>query len=217
MAEGAHMKLIYGRNSGSGVSDDALTTHDFWTDASIGDTESGAIWTAVQTWWNSIRDRIAADVALKEARFYYGYNGDGSPGTVDKSYTANLAGEGLQGQLPPQVACSVTEIIDGDADAPQARRHWGRFYIPGIDKGQLTAAGRLTSAAAADIATATQVLYNAWNTQGNPAIIWVKTPTVLTHAYVEAIRVDDVLDVIRRRRWESTLLRETRACNHPAV
>jgi hypothetical protein len=122
-----HMKAVYTRGRITGLEDVAVTTHDFhapnfddFTDANL-----DAIGAAFTAYWDAINSFWSTLTTLLELRFYRGYNGDGSPGEVDHIVPVGDAGEGTTASCPPQVACSVTEILGAES-----RRHWGRFYLP---------------------------------------------------------------------------------------
>jgi hypothetical protein len=151
---------------------------------------------------------------------------------VDYIHSVSIPGTATGDALPPQIACSVTELTD-------ARKHWGRFYLPGFGEADNNPTGTLANLAQITIANEAKVLYDRWNamtdtnavvwgritaqSQYNSPIVpdrpfpsWFAPPppvtTLVTGAYaVQKIRVDELWDVIRRRRYQSALVRETRA------
>jgi hypothetical protein len=104
------------------------------------------------------------------------------------------------------------------------RRHWGRFYVPGIATSKLQNDGTLLSATQTVVANATETFYEAINAMPDVQnTVWGRTGVALAdilgegtdltipHAWpVTSIRVDEILDVQRRRRWESVTNRITR-------
>jgi hypothetical protein len=236
---GTHIKAIYVRTRAAGLEDVAVTTHDIWCEGGDStDAQCDTLAASFVTFWTVLAGNsgtlslVSSGVKLSELRFYRGYDGDGSPGSVDYVKTYNQSGLLPAVACPPQVACTVTELTD-------ARRHWGRFYIPSISTTALNADGTLKSTQVASVANAAEALYESWGAlAGHTPIVWGRKrasisyntigggrwrPTWLSPAgstaevgeplaiAVQSIRVDEILDIQRRRRWESTQLRETRA------
>lgn len=215
----------------------ACTTHDFWNTAGEStDAQCDTLAATFVTFWDAIRSPaasaiIGASVELTELRFYKGYDGDGTPGEVDyvKTYTGK-PGTGAF-TLPPQVSCSVTEMTD-------SRRHWGRFYIPGISNALTASDGTLSVAGVTKIVDAAEAMYESWGAlSGHTPIVWGRKRASVSYLAmapprwrptwmspggttaeigepialaVQSVRVDEILDIQRRRRWESTLGRQTR-------
>jgi hypothetical protein len=103
--------------------------------------------------------------------------------------------------MPYQVACSVTEKT-------ALRKNWGRFYLPNPSVGIMDGYGRFTQASIAALATAIALRYVALHDAG----YYVVVPSITGRGLftVTAIQIDDVPDVIRRRRPRQTLVRELR-------
>jgi hypothetical protein len=235
---GTHMKAIYRRTRTAGAEDVAVTTHDFYDDSGVSsDAKCDQIAAAFVAFWDALCDSvtigiISPQVQLSELRFYKGYDGDGSPGAVDYVLTySGKAGEATGAMCPPQVACSVTEMVD-------SRRHWGRFYIPGISTNvnALALDGTLQPSAIAGVANRAETMYEAWGAiAGLSSVVWGHITSSISYLAVapprwrptwlvpeatataglgafavQSIRVDEILDIQRRRRWESTQVRETR-------
>lgn len=91
-----------------------------------------------------------------------------------------------------QVACTVSWRT-------AARRHWGRIYLPGLETGQIdTTYGRLKNTAVDTIATAFRTFEAAANTQSCQLGVWSFKKKAFLQ--LSEIRVDNVLDIQRRRR-----------------
>lgn len=105
--------------------------------------------------------------------------------------------------LPYQVAASVTEKT-------AMRKHWGRFYIPCPSSQYTDGFGRFTSSLTQGLSTAVAARYEALANLNYVAVV----PSAATRTLfsVTQIQVDDVPDVIRRRRPRTTLIRSV----HPA-
>jgi hypothetical protein len=204
-----HMKAVYTRQRVTGLEDVAITTHDFhapnqddFTDAQL-DSIGGRF----ESFWALLSPLLGTSISLLELRFYRGYNGDGSPGDVDRTLLVDQAGTATLGMCPPQIACSVTEILGAES-----RRHWGRFYLPGFAVSNLVADGSWAPSFVAQVADQAAGLYNDWTTAEVFPIVWVgRAPAGASgFAQVTEIRVDSIPDVIRRRRYEDINVRETR-------
>lgn len=103
---------------------------------------------------------------------------------------------GSAGTLPPQPACTMTEIT-------AARPNWGRWYLPCPAGTSITGSGRLTSPVVDQIALAGQALYeNLFGQQLLPVVPATSSGGRRIRALqtVNALRVDDVIDVQRSRR-----------------
>lgn len=207
-----HLKIVYDRTPVAGTEDVAVTTHDFGSDQNHNLTlaEATAIMTAFNTFWLAIDDRIANNVRLREGRFYDGYNGDGSPGEVDFIIPSTLPGLSVAAMLPPQCACAITERTG-------QRRSWGRWYLPGLSTEVLSDDGRILGGIVTQFANAARDLYNAWATSVYQPIVWTKIPNVAPRVQLEVdeIQVDDVVDIIRRRRWDTVINRTRHAVTDP--
>jgi hypothetical protein len=197
-----HLKLVYTR-AASAAEDKAITSHDFagddWNAAAV-----AAVAARVTTWWNAIKPRFASAVVLSEGRVYNGYDGDGSPGQVDASFALNLAGTGGGNMLPPQCACSVTEELFES----HLRRHWGRFYLPNPAPTTVGSDGRYLFSFIEDVRNATVAWYNGMRVDGRAPIVWTSAAGGGA-AEVDGIRVDDIVDIQRRRRWDTFVNRVT--------
>jgi hypothetical protein len=204
-----HMKAVYSRSRLTGLEDVAITTHDFHApnQDDFTDAQLEAIGSELASFWTAIGTFLAPTYTLVETRFYRGYNGDGSPGEVDLVQVHEIAGGGVGSALPPQIACSITEILGAES-----RRHWGRFYLPGFNVGSVAADGSWAGSTVTNVATSAQNMYNLWTTAEVFPIVWVgRAPGGASgFAQVTEIRVDNIPDVIRRRRFEDVSQRETR-------
>lgn len=208
MAVGLHMQAVYQRTRITGIEDVAVTTHDFWAPGA-GDFTTAwmdAISTAFDVFIQGQHTglNLAQQCRMTSCRFYDDYNGDGTPGEVDYIVTHTQTGGATQ-MLPPQVACSITELL-----GPDSRRHWGRFYLPGLSSNTLAADGSFVSGSVTAIADAAEVLYDAWTTADYHPIVWVAGTPGFNPVQVVQIRVDSIPDIIRRRRYQDVNLRVTR-------
>lgn len=114
-----------------------------------------------------------------------------------RNQAKTIVGTNVGIPLPYQCAISVTERTG-------VPRHWGRFYIPGFTAADVDATpGRLDTPTATVVSNVTAELYD--DLQGNefyPVVPVTQVNKVLAGGLllVNQIQVDDIPDVIRRRR-----------------
>lgn len=185
------------------------------------------------TFWNGMQADGATGALIKPVEFRW-YRQDapvlpwGDPARVLLSPTVNSSANTVA-TCPPQVACSVTEMT-------VSRKHWGRFYLPSPPAAKLAADGSFTGSMVNGTSARIETLYDSWNTRGLTPIVLgsVKAnynlallpPTsylgeeftkyigknltesrLLVGYPITGLRVDDVPDIIRRRRFETALIR----------
>jgi hypothetical protein len=210
------MKAVYARTRTGAGEDVAVTTHDFYKTGS--DFTGGEVTTIAGHWdtfWTAIKTvGISTNCTLTELRFYNGYNGDGTPGEADFIFARSAAGGASGAMLPPQVACSVTERTP-------YRRHWGRYYLPGIAAAVLNNDGTLINSWKTTLIDQAKIFYDAINAMPDiQNTVWGRTGVILNsilgsttdlsipHPWpVLYLRVDEILDVVRRRRYETVTSR----------
>lgn len=129
-------------------------------------------------------------------------------GAPARLYTISHFGVGSTG-LPPQVSCCVTEET-------ASRRHWGRFYLPTPGGSVSATNGRFSNAEVDAVGQAASTMYAVmYGGQYIPVVptTWSgkskSTPGAATRTLqnVLANHVDDVPDIIRRRRYREPLHR----------
>lgn len=173
-------------------------------DASWTTGDYTAVETALNEWWTTVKASIDDSHTLVDYRHYQ--RSFANPMTADKRFaemgpprritTVGTAGTNVQTELPYQVAMSVT------LKTPLPR-HWGRVYLPGMASNKLGTNGRWASTPMSAIANATAELMDDLNGGGYFIVVPVtQISSVLTPALLNVtdIVVDDIPDVIRRRR-----------------
>lgn len=164
----------------------------------ITDTERDDFTAKVSTWHNAIKSYIVNKVKLVELRYYDVPSSPGEDmGGPKKIATLNLLGTSGSVPMAPQVACSVTFKT-------AERKHWGRFYLPGFSSATLSSLGRWDSVVAQAVATASAGLCSRSGTGAN---LTVFSKTLWDDVEVSQVQVDDIADVIRRRRYSAPLAR----------
>jgi hypothetical protein len=121
-------------------------------------------------------------------------------GPAVRVVTKSLVGATGGNVIPHQVSSTITLRT-------ASRRHWGRSYIGGFDTGRLTAQfGRWTTSTVDGLANAMNTLHDTWQDAGYQ----MGTYSLLKPAFLtpKQIEVDDVPDIVRRRRAKQTNYRK---------
>lgn len=141
---------------------------------------------------------IAARQSNQFTLAYYQWHdiivGDATYGQIDRSTTKSTAGGSASMRLPDQLSVNATFRT-------AARRHWGRIYLPGIGSNHYeTTYGRVTNAGCDGVASDVRTLANnlVANTAATELVIFSKAHGAVLS--VDEIHVDNVPDVVRRRR-----------------
>jgi hypothetical protein len=195
-------------------------------DASWTDTDYGQVEAAFDTFWDTIRTHYHAQTKLAE----YAWRADGPafrPHGEELSPTLRLTTRAVAGSgasvivLPPQCALSVTEVTDSTftvsgvgvpGNVPgtgrtQLRHRWGRFYLPGTGLPDCVD-GRWSATWTGIVADAVQAMYNECVSHDIVPVMY--SPTTGNSWSIDEIHVDDIVDVIRSRRYDNPLTRQPR-------
>ena len=188
--------------------DTAITTHHYEipvTPSGPNDYTSFVI--EFTNWFTNVDAYISTDILISEIRFYEMSTATpGEPGPAVFVQPLALAGSSLEKRCPPQVAMSVSERT-------AVRARWGRFYIPGLVTTVCAFDGRFDNAIVTEVATHTESLYEAMRDTGREFCSYRRSDG--TYQLVKAIVVDNVPDVIRRRRFSTTTFRDIRDVTPP--
>lgn len=181
-----------------GTEDSAITTHDFLniTSGAPDDTWDDADYAAIETGfigvWAAWKSRTHTSVTMHELRWYKKIPGVRVTGPAVRITSVGEAGTSSADALPPQVALSVTERT-------ALRKRWGRFYQPGLTETINTASGRPLTTEVDALGGAVLAFSKSGQSRGiEPVVISDTVPGAYS---VDMIQVDDVWDVIRRRRY----------------
>lgn len=125
----------------------------------------------------------------------------GAPARVTPKAIAGT-GTGSTVDLPPQSAMTVTE-------KSVSRRRWGRFYLP-VPRMTLTTSGRFSATQVDIVADAAEILYNA--VRADAGVVFFSTRPRLdgTREPIDSLQIDDLVDIQRRRRWDTAAFRDQR-------
>jgi hypothetical protein len=153
--------------------------------------------------WTAIKDRYHGLVKYKGSRIAQ-YNTAGvTLHTYERGVTP-IDGTGTGDNLPTEVAvcCSLYTAQAG-------RRYRGRIFLPNVVSGQMTAYGRLATAAATDFAAGVAGYLNGFTADTVPFTSCVVSTTGQLLTPITQVSVGDIFDVQRRRRDALTEVRQT--------
>lgn len=159
----------------------------------LNDTKKGAVESAFVTFFTAVKTHACPYVALDSFR-WYGVNFTdpltGPPNRITD--VTNVAGT-YTGGFPAQVATSITMRT-------ALRKHWGRIYFPGA---RVQGTDGLTDNASVDgMAAAFRTFVNSCAAANVSPVVYSRAAQAAMS--VSAIEVDNVPDVVRRRRPKSS-------------
>lgn len=193
--------LVFGRTPPGTFTDDNADCHlDFMniTGGSPDDTWTTGDYTTMEThinaWWASQKGFHSNKVTLNEIRWYRVGTGVVPPNPAERVTPVIVAGGSSLDELPPQVACSVTQRT-------ARRKQWGRTYLPGLTSGWLAASGTIDSAVVDNTCTNMETLLLAAG--ADDFKMGVLSGVAGSFFTTEQLQVDNIADVIRRRRWRT--------------
>lgn len=201
------LQVTYLRTPAQHEEDVAVTTHHF-SDAAgglLGTTEMATVEAAYGTFWNTVKVKVPPYVVPAEFR-WYDQQVWPTPSPLLRVTSAPLTpGTALGTVLPPQCCCSITNQTG-------VRARWGRFYLPAIAAASLVPdTGRIAMAEVDAIATAYSTFVFTCRAGNAFPVVWSprggKGPPPFsagTTLPVTSIRVDDIVDIVRSRRWQDS-------------
>lgn len=194
-------------------------------------TDLPAVESALGTYWGSLKPDRSPTMHSDQYRWYkdgpafYTLNDDGTAfvpiggNAAIRVTEVDVAGTlgGASAVLPPQVALSITEKTS-------RRSSWGRWYLPAFAASIVNADGRLGTTDVDAQAGYAVTFYNACRAAHMVPVVWSipkpvrpkkpsgTLPAQAGIAYeVLSIQVDDLIDVIRRRRYDHPTYRKITA------
>lgn len=202
------MQIVFTRTAPGTYAEDVAVMHFDFLNMTAGapdDTWTAGDYTAIEghltTWWNTLKTAVGTYTTLKELRWYRLGAGVTPPNPPTKVTPIGTAGSNGSPENAPQLACSIS-LHTGP------RRNWGRTYLPGLTTFNVAATGGLVKTTQVDIiANATHTLLTAAAAADFYMVVYSKTRQELLG--VEQIAVDNIWDIIRRRRWEHPTYKKT--------
>lgn len=201
------VQIVFDRSRIGGGEDTAVitchirkTVENFFDLVPVDDDTRQAFVNNIGNMWTTMQVLTGNKLHLLEARFYAVQATAGAPmGDPVLVHTYDVPGTSSGKLLPPQVAVSVTFKTP-------TRKRWGRFYWPGLTDSYLMPDGRLDPGICPQIADA---VHNLTDRSGTGAALVVWSPTHRSYEDPTQIQVDDLYDVIRRRRYDKPTVRAT--------
>lgn len=170
-------------NVTSGAPDDTWITSDFTT-----------LEDAMKNLWLVIHGLASTGIVLTEINWYRIGTGVTTPNPAERAFTLGvpIAGTASNPLVPPQVASSLTL-------RNAVRKSWGRTYLP-LDALTMSATNTMQSA---DVDTVVGAANDMVTTAaGGEYILGTYSARLNAFLAAEHVEMDDVTDVIRRRRWK---------------
>lgn len=200
------LQIKFSRTPAGYQEDPAVITMHF-TSATTGllnDTIRQACETAFVTWWTGYKTTVPPYTVLDEFRWYDQQVWPTPSPLLRVSDITNAPGTAPENAPPPQLAVSVTLQTS-------SRARWGRFYMPGLTSQSYTnPSGRLLTTRVDAIASGAKTFLDACKTAGAIPNVWSPRGGTGPPAFaagtalpVSALRVDDIMDIVRSRRWQS--------------
>lgn len=171
-------------NFTSGAPDDTWITSDYTTLEGY-----------LNTFFNAVKIYGLSGSKVTQYAWYRVGSGVTSPNPAERTLVLGtpISMTGTAGPLPPQAACSITFRT-------AVRKSWGRTYLP-IGGATLNGDETIPTATVDAIANATNALVTS--AAGSDFALVVTSLHLNASLNVEHVEVDNLVDVIRRRRWKS--------------
>lgn len=168
--------------------------------------------TALDAFWNDYRATMCNFWKLDSYRWYRRSFNDYShdkpfvdSGPPSRVTTKSLAGTGTN-WMPTQVSITLTEKT-------AMPKHWGRSYLPTPSQLYITSGGVFQNSYADQVADSARTLYAALAAAEFPMVVpvtQVDKASARGLLTVSSLQVDNIPDIIRRRRWSSATYRSLR-------
>lgn len=191
-------RMVVSYEYGSPPTNMAVTTHDWsWiSESPIASNSYEAVEAKYDAFFAAITGVILGGVKVTGYRWSKWRNDFSKTDPSLRFATRNISFTGSGSEMPPQVACAVTEETD-------IRRRWGRFYLPFLAS-SIFGSGRINSGVCTLIAESTRDLLETIEGTWQHVTVSTLEPHVLPTRFV---RVDNTPDVIRSRRWSGSTFR----------
>lgn len=176
--------------------------HDFvnYTGGNVDDTWITSDYTTLEgmldTWFTTTKAWLPPGYKLVSYTWYRIGPGVTKPNPFERQLikTTPIAGTGTGHPHAPQVASTITFRT-------AVRRSWGRTYFPMCAVG-ITTTGNLTTAVCDQLCTASHTLLTSAAAADFQQVVY--SPRLSAALGIEKVEVDDVFDIVRRRRWKSS-------------
>jgi hypothetical protein len=207
LIHGTTVQMTWSRTTPAGVREDvALTDFHFGSSAVAGgyshltSAEMGSIETLLDAMWTTLKTNYQSHWILSGyvwrdygADFPLGKTGLSKPGPARRITARTVAGTSAGTPLADQTSQNVTFRT-------ASRKHWGRIYLPAASSGILDQYGHIASASVDAFAAAVHTMINGANALSPAIDTFVWSAKNRGQFAINELRMDDVPDVIRRRR-----------------
>lgn len=207
MAGVSRLQISFGRTPDGHIEDVAVVTMHFTNTSGelLDGTQMVATESAFGTFWAYFQTITPTYVVPAEYRWYDQKVWPALSPLLRVQPTSLLPGGGPGSTLPPQCAISCTL-------STVQRKRWGRFYMPSGTSGTLDAlTGRLLKTVVDSSRNALVTYLTTCKTAGAIPVVWsprggIGPPPFSAGTYlpVTTCRVDDIVDIIRSRRWQDS-------------
>jgi len=204
---GVRRATLYLDRATASPGDDDATIHFDWLNITGGnpddswiDADYTTLETAMIAFWTSYKANVDSHIGLREIRWHRVGAGVTPPNPATRVYLLPTTSYGASSTASaiPQIATSITFRT-------AVRRSWGRTYLP-LHASFTNSNGRLNST---QVDTMLGYANTMVNTAASSDFHLVVTSLHLSAALVvEKLEMDDVVDVVRRRRWKHTVYRK---------
>lgn len=167
----------------------------------LGNADMAAAEADLDTWHTSFKDKIASAWTLagytwrdfRASNPISDKTGLSMYSPVKRTTIRSVVGTDIGIALPYQVASTITFKTG-------SRKHWGRSYVPGLSATALSTNGRIGATYESAFMGAWTALYNGLfaNSIATDIVVW--SPKYRAIMAVRELQVDDIPDIIRRRR-----------------
>lgn len=192
-------QLVFTRTTPTGLREDVMVinTHVYkiagaFASFFTGTSDLNAAKTPITDWWTAQKVYHSTQVTFREIRWYVVRDDQDDSGPPVRVDTVGVAGTAANVRAPDQLSPTITLIT-------ASRKHWGRWYLPGVTRDFYeTTYGRASTATIDTMAANFRTMALALETAGFNVCVW--SPTARSVLDLYKIQMDDVPDVQRRRR-----------------
>jgi len=212
----SRQSFIWTRTVATGAREDVAVWHLDWGvntggvsgSVPLSGTQMASIEGITDTLWTSLKPNISTEWTLAryewrewKASHPLGKTGIAKFDPVSRTTIKNQPGTAAGQRLPDQSALTITLET-------ASRRHWGRSYLGGFTTAKMAAFGHTSTADCDNISGYFRTAFNS-----AAALPAITNPVVLSAKYrgilaIRLLQMDDVWDVIRRRRAKTATYRK---------
>lgn len=185
-------QIVFARGTAEDVA--VCTLHWRWSPSGVPDeSDFETIEDRIRGFWTNCEGFMHTTYSLIEIRWYQADPAVGPPNpAILVTPVTGIQGTNTASALPSQVALTITERTD-------VRRSWGRIYLPGFSVDQVATDGHAKVNLLDGLEAEVAALFDQSNANWK-AVVLTSSGSLQTRA----ISIDNIWDVQRRRRFETT-------------